>query len=237
MVAENTEMSERDMRLLKKSLALGDTHKNTNENEAMAAMLKAQEILAKYGKTLGDVNFEDDTQVNKEVMEDGVTDYHKVQKWEKDLAGVIARNFRCEYFWRTRSAGYRTGVSKIFFLGLKEDVEVALDVYRFALDVMPFLAKRYCIDHGISGAGLIKRSKLAYLSGFVNGLEAKFQQQVTTMAIVLVKDALVEQKVKEKNMKADSYGTRMTQITNTHALQTGYLHGKHFDTSSNRLKG
>lgn len=229
-------MTERDMRLLKKSLALGEN--NSNENEAMAAMLKAQEILNKYGKVLGDIKFEEDPKpANKEVVEHQATDYHKIQKWEKDLARVIANNFRCENFWRTKTVN-RCGLSRMFFLGLKEDVEVATFVYAYAIDVMKYLAKKYCMDHGIFGAAATKRAKLAYLAGFVEGLQDKFRYQVQTMAIVLVKDALVVQRVDAMKIRTDTYNTRMQAIENSHAKQTGFKEGKRFDhTDTGKLKG
>ena len=77
---------------IEKLLALAGN--NPNENEALAASLKAQELIAKYNVNidhLGD---------NKETPKIGTAKHTtgKGYKWRFILAPIIARNFRCKLY-------------------------------------------------------------------------------------------------------------------------------------------
>lgn len=80
---------------IQKLLALSES---SNEHEAKASMLKAQELLARHKLSL------------KEVQEYKISDIKERRskitftraKWKAQLAGLIADNFGCYHYFRTR---------------------------------------------------------------------------------------------------------------------------------------
>ena len=121
----DTKLLERIRKLL--NLAEGTRHKD----EAEAAMLKAQLLLAENGWEIGDVpGFQDTKTVLKGELD---TDDKSPQNWQVLIAGVIAKNFRLTLYsttvgytknWRKKSA--------LRVLGLKSDVEIGQEVIQFA---------------------------------------------------------------------------------------------------------
>lgn len=78
---------------------------NPNENEAIAAALKAQELMAKYNIELDQL---DDKKETREIVEEiyHQSDKHEMRKWKIGLADIIAQNFRCKvYFTNKKRCG------------------------------------------------------------------------------------------------------------------------------------
>lgn len=100
-----------------------NTENGCTESEAQAAMLMAQKLMAKHGIDMEEVS--STTEVSKEVVNEAASDSTKRNSWfEPQLAMVVGENFRCHV--------YLAGGTRITFLGLKEDVEIAKAVYKFA---------------------------------------------------------------------------------------------------------
>lgn len=115
------------------------TEKGATEAEAQNAMLMAQKLMAKNGLDMADIEANTESaETKKEVMEGFGTDAIKLAWWHKQLANIIADNFRCYNFQRTYG-----GVSKIVFLGLKADVEIAKSIFKFATIQIEHHAKQY----------------------------------------------------------------------------------------------
>lgn len=170
MTQETPQVDERILKRVRKALNLANSK---NDEESHTAMLLAQQMMAKYGIEMEDVNAHLEEAPQKEVMEMYATKATKLQWWQKEVAGVVANNFRCYTFWRTRN-----GKSRIVFLGLKEDTKIAREVFAYAQDSIEYFSILYLNEKGVEG--ISERSKIRndYISGFISGLRDRFREQV-----------------------------------------------------------
>lgn len=201
---------------IEKLLALAGN--NPSEHEAQAALLKAQQLMAKY--SLDMAQLQDKPQEKKEAITEFFKGYHNTA-WAISLAKVICDNFRCNLL---RSKGYG-----LVFVGLKDDVAICKTVFTFASQTleknMMKLRRQYRKQgkptDGISGD---------YAAGFIAGLQAKYQEQVekNNWGLVLVKDALVEQKTQEViNPNGKKYSPKAKSRSGDAGLYAkGYRDGK-----------
>lgn len=211
---------------IEKLLALAGN--NPSETEAQAAMLKAQELMAQHNLDMA--QFQDNPQEKEEAVTEFFKGYHNTA-WAISLARVICDNFRCNLL---RSKGYG-----LVFIGLKDDVAICKAVFTFASQTleknMMKLRRQYRKQgkptDGISGD---------YAAGFIAGLRAKYQEQVdkNDWGLVLVKDALVEQKTKEvMNPKSKAYSPKAKARSWDDGLYSkGYHDGKNLGANQKALK-
>jgi hypothetical protein len=122
---------------IKKALKIAEGSKNPEE--AQTAMLTAQKLLAKHGLSMSDVKMDE---VKKEVTHEGIG-LGKNLWYEKGLAAIIGENFRC-YSYISHD---RRNATRIVFMGLKEDVEIAKEVFGFAVNAVEHHARRYVEDY------------------------------------------------------------------------------------------
>lgn len=210
---------------IEKLLALAGN--NPSEAEAQAALLKAQKLMAEHNLDMA--QFQDKPQEKKEAVTEYFKGYHNTA-WAISLAKVICNNFRCNLL---RSPGYG-----LVFVGLKEDVAICKAVFTFASQTleknMMKLRRQYRKQgkptDGISGD---------YAAGFIAGLQAKYKEQVeeNNWGLVLVKDALVEQKTEEiKNPKAKAYSPKAKARSGDAGLYAkGYHDGKNLGADQKAL--
>lgn len=230
MAQETPQADERILKRVKKALNLANSK---NDAESHTAMLLAQEMMAKYGIDMGDVNAHLEEASQKEVMEMYATKPTKLQWWQKELAAVVADNFRCYTFQRTRS-----GKSRIVFLGLKEDTKIAREVFAYAQDAIEYFSILYLNEKGVEG--ISERSKIRndYILGFISGLRDKFREQVDAngWGLILQKDADVVERHKQLKLKKDA-GSSASMAGDYEAYQSGHTEGKRMDHTKKVLKG
>lgn len=200
---------------IEKLLALAGN--NPSEQEAQAAMLKAQKLMAEHNLNMA--HFQDQPQENKEAKVGYVKGYHNTS-WAISLARVISNNFRCNLL---RSPGYG-----LCFVGLQEDVAICKAVFTFAaetLDKNMRKLRRQYRKQGLPTEGIAGD----YSSGFIAGLKAKYQEQVekNNWGLVLVKDALVEQMTQNMIDPNKKYTPKATKSSGDLEIYTkGYRDGK-----------
>lgn len=172
-------MDTRIIEKIKKLLALGES---SNENEAKVAMLKAQELLAKHKLSMKEVKgFKI---YNSAIKEKSSNVSFTKAKWKAKLAGLIANNFGCYHYYKSR----RTHT--IAFFGREEDIIVCNIVLEYAIDCINSVVKRLRYQYlkdGYSTKGL----ENDYALGFIEGLNEKFEEQKKVnqeWGLVLVKD-------------------------------------------------
>lgn len=210
---------------IEKLLALAGN--NPSEVEAQAAMLKAQKLMAEHNLDLA--QFKDQPKEKKEAVTGYFRGYHNTN-WAIFLAKVICDNSRCNLL---RAPGYG-----LVFVGLKEDVAICKAVFTFAADTlnknMRKLRRQYrkqgLPTDGISGD---------YAAGFIAGLKAKYKEQVekNNWGLVLVKDALVEQKTKDitNPKKKASSGKGLNRSGNHELYVKGYWEGKNLGANQKAI--
>lgn len=197
---------------------------NSNENEAQNAMLKAQQIMAQNGIEQSEVK---QILKPKEVLSEQITEVGRLAWWEKSLAVIIAKNFRCEiYIHKTRYKG-----GSVVFLGLKDDIQLAKMVYNFASlaienDTLNFI-KQYKKQYVVYNVGI----KNDFMIGWVKGLDAKYKEQVNKngWGLILVKDPLVQQELAKIHLRKGQ-SSSITRGHNNNAYGKGFENGNKFNS-------
>ena len=154
------------------------SNNNPNEHEAIAAALKAQELMAKYNVELAQL---EDAPADHELVEETFYEgsSHNVKTWKYGLARTVANNFRCKY--------YIVNNKHIVFYGYKEDAKIALDVFTYLYKTGNKLANRFYNKIKKEG-GNTKGVLNTYLAGFRDGVKSAFEKQCTALMIVTPKE-------------------------------------------------
>lgn len=163
---------------IRKLMALAEN--NPEENEAIAAALKAQKLMAEHGIELVDVK--DAPDESPEIIEaryDFNSGGHNMSKWKWRLAGIVAQNFRCKI--------YAVGREAIVFYGLESDVTIAQEVFVSLYKIGNRLANRLYYSYkkeGRSTRGVMND----YLIGFTDGVGSALGKQCKALMIVTPKE-------------------------------------------------
>lgn len=199
---------------IQKLLSLANN--NPSSEEAQAALLKAQELMAKHNISIQEVGSveKEANPITRQEVEGGQN-----CEWKRRLAKVIADNFRCTYY---KAVGYGLG-----FIGHKEDVDIAIQLFNYTNSVleknMRKLRSKYRKE-GISTNGISGD----YCDGFIQGLKDKFKEQVDKngWGLILVKDEAISDYIKNNGFKQTSKkGRTQTRSYNRHVYTQGYLDG------------
>ena len=191
---------------------------NPNEHEAIAAALKAQELMAKYNIDSSVINTDES---DKELFHAWFSDNgkHEMKKWKVTLSTIIARNFCCRLYF--------SGSSVVFY-GYKKDAQIAVEVFRFLYEAGNKFAIRYytkCKKEGKNTKGIMN----TYLQGFCSGIKEVLDRQCTALMIVISKEVSESFDEMTANWK-----TKQTHITHSHdtlAYQQGKVDGKEIATA------
>lgn len=226
---DGQQISEKVLKKLKKALVLAEAK---DDHESHTAMLLAQQMMAKYGIDYADIASELGVAPEKEIIEMYATKPTKLQWWQKDLASVIAGNFRCFTFWRTGG-----GKSRVVFLGIKQDTQIAREVFLYAQDSIEYFSIRYLNERGVEGMSQRTRVRNDYISGFISGLGRRFAEQVdeNDWGLILVKDNEVIERHDNMKFTKDSASSAQT-AGDFSAYQAGVNDGKKMDHSKKVLK-
>lgn len=147
-----------------------------NDEECQSAFLLAQKLMIQYHIDQSEVADE----MSDSISHRAVTVYKKLFWWEKELAGVISRNFCVKHFYSSKYVNKEDGQRKscIKFYGLESDMELAKEMFILADDVMMFFYKDfielYKKEYGTYEIADVKNS---YLQGFIFGLNQAFEKQ------------------------------------------------------------
>lgn len=183
---------------------------NPNENEAIAAALKAQELMAKYNIELEQLDHKEETrEIVKEVYYQ--SGRHEMKKWKINLSGIIAKNFRCKvYYIGNKSA------DDVVFYGYKEDAKIALQVFTYLYEVGNKFAVRYynkCKKEGRQTRGVMN----TYLVGFKDGVAEVLQKQCTALMIVTPKEVTESYEEMSKGWKKVKSTLRLSGDTSAYS--------------------
>lgn len=195
---------------------------NPNEHEAMAAALKAQELMAKYDIDSSALDSDkSEKELYKAIVHD--TGKHEMKKWKVNLARVIARNFCCKYYFITGD-----GMSVVFY-GFKKDATIAAEVFKFLYAAGNKLAVRYynqCKKEGRNTRGVMN----TYLDGFCDGIKDVLDRQCTALMIVVPKE--VEESYTEMSKDFRTMQNTIRMSNDRRAYDNGRRDGK--DTATAR---
>lgn len=156
---------------VKKLLSLAGN--NPSEEEAIAASLKAQELIAKYNLDL--------TDVEKETLEISQAEYKTgVDKsWKYGLAQAVANNFRVLNYWVDKR--------KVVFYGYKQDATVAVSVFEYLFKFGERGARKAC-RVAYKEYGTETGVYYSYTRGFTAGVKSALEVQSTALMVVTPKE-------------------------------------------------
>lgn len=154
---------------------LFDLAKSDNENEAKAAALKAQELMAKYHLEQNEVEGEEITEeIVEHLYETGVGN-----KWKVPLALSIAKAFRCKVYTRDRNA--------FVFYGYSEDSEAAENTFEYLFETCKRIKGKK--ERELRKAGYnVDGEGIAFALGFVAGVKEAFEKQCTALLVITPKE-------------------------------------------------
>lgn len=146
---------------------------NPSEAEAIAASLKAQELIAKYNLELTDLEKEQQ-EIDQQEFKTGVD-----KSWKYGLASVVANNFRVCCYW--------VGSRKVVFYGYKQDVTVAVTTYEYLFKLGERKARAAC-RQAVKDYGTERGVYFSYTRGFTAGVKSALEVQTTALMIVVPKE-------------------------------------------------
>lgn len=194
---------------------------NPNENEAIAAALKAQELMAKYNIELDQLDDKKETrEIVKEIYHQ--SDKHEMRKWKIGLADIIAQNFRCKVYFMNKK--------DVVFYGYKEDAKIALNVFTYLYEIGNKFAVRYynkCKKEGEETRGVMN----TYLVGFKDGVAEVLEKQCTALMIVTPKE--VTESFEEMTSGWKTIKSTLRLSGDTSAYSNGKSDGRDMATARN----
>lgn len=224
-------MTEQDYReKIKKLLALSESD---NEHEAKSALLKAKKLMAEHKIAETDLeNIGNKKVVHVKTEFDCST---RREAWMIVLSSIIGQNFCCQPY---RIKGYNKQVATICFVGLEGDVDVCVEIFRYAVE---------CIRSGIDY--LRKESKDftrdyrkrlcdGYGFGYTHGIKEAFKQQMehdeTGFGLVMT----IPKEVSDETdaMKHEKFKSAAHEQMSARAFLQGNEDGKKFDPGT-KLSG
>lgn len=195
---------------------------NPNENEAMSAALKAQELMAKYNIDTSAIESDaSEKELYKAVYHD--TGKHEMKKWKIGLAEVIARNFCCKVYFIADHG------KDVVFYGYKKDAKIAVEVFKFLYQTGNKLAVKYytqCRKEGRNTRGIMN----TYLIGFRDGIKEVLDRQCTALMLVIPKE--VSESYAEMTADWKTFSTSIRRANDNRAYDEGKRDGK--DTATAR---
>lgn len=162
---------EKVIQRVNKLLALSDQSRNPSENEAIAASLQVQKLLAKYNLTMTDIAGER----KEENCQQAVADVGKGKKWKYNLAQAVADNFACKAFF--------VGSERVVFFGYEADVVAARRVFVYLFKVGDKLANQWTKQRR-ERYGTADGVYNSFVAGFVTGVRSELEKQCVALAIV-----------------------------------------------------
>lgn len=226
-------MENKDEKIIEKIEKLIALSSSSNENEARAAMLKAQELMAKY--EIDRSRVQGDKEAERAVV--GYTSPSFRDDWCQDIASVIAHNFRCRLVIMQK-CGNCGGAYRLRFYGFDEDANICINIFNYAVKVV---RKRLATLRAIyqdAERDFGRNEKRNYVDGFCQRLHVNFEeqrQQNNAFALVLVTP-------KEVNEFVDcipgitEQQVRPYERDRTHDLlrRNGYIDGKAFRNAGDK---
>ena len=222
------EENKREKLLNKITNLLKLSENNSNENEAQSALLKAQEIMAKYNIEQQELGIKEE---NKKIMKKKIIENKgRIMWYEYSLASIISKNFRCTYYSSRNKGKYNASIT---ILGLEEDVLICSYLFDFAINMLKKFGKEYIKNNSNENTNNTSL-KNVYYNGFIKGLDKSFKEQVeqNNWGLVLVKDALVIQEESKLNIKSiKTSGIKPLYENNNGAFNSGFSDG--YNTGKN----
>lgn len=213
---------------IRKLLALAES---PVEAEAKAALLKARQLMATHKLTEAELNQIKNKEVKKVFLD--ITCSKRKNPWIMQLSIVIAQNYCCKSL---RSHKYKQQTQQMGFIGLEDDIEICIMVYKYAVDCISAEIERIKkICKGRYNSYEIKRQCDGYGFGFAIGIQEAFENQQKNeqdwgLILAVPKEVLEASKEIHKDKRFLLQNINISQNT----FDKGYREGTKFNPK-NRL--
>lgn len=215
---------------IRKLLALAES---PVEAEAKAALLKARKLMAEHKLSEAELE-EGNAQCVKDVQT-GITASKRRDPWMIDLSAVIGENYCCKAY---RGKLHGRQIQHIGFIGLEDDVEVCVEVFKYAVDCIKAGAAQIKKENIGHASDYIKRLCNSYGYGFVEGIQEALarqqQENRDNWGLVLV----IPQEVMEaaRHFRHEEFKSKAEDEISAKGYTRGFEEGKEFSMKK-RLKG
>lgn len=215
---------------IRKLLALAES---PVEAEAKAALLKARQLMAEHKLTEAELK-EAEKQTVKDVRTD-ITCSKRRDPWIINLSAVIGENYCCKGYRHHR---YGEQTQYIGFIGLEDDVEICVTIFKYAVDCIRAGVKRIKKENEGYYSSYVKSLCDSYGYGFCYGISEAFSKQQeenkSEWGLVLV----MPKEVKEaaQHLGHQEFKARTQDEISPSDYARGYMEGKEFDPTR-RLAG
>lgn len=196
---------------IRKLLALAES---PVEAEAQAALLKARALMAKH--KLSEADLEDTGKKEAKRILTNITYSKRRDPWICHLSAVIGENYCCQHF-SNMEKGKQTRT--IGFIGLEGDVELCIEVFKYAMG---------CICGNMNHIAECNRD--SYAMGFITGIKKAFEVQNgenQEWSLVLVKPKEVTEA--SSDLKHEAYAPKALSTLNAKSWEDGFSQGKTFN--------
>lgn len=214
---------------IKKLLALA---KDKSDEESHTAILRARKLMLKYNVSESEITGTHKF-YSKEVVNESVF-RTKLLWWHKRLANTISDNFRCSYYIKV----YDKYNKEIRFVGLKEDVAIAIEIYIFSLESIKYHSDVFLKSKEIKRKWKRKHEfKNDYIEGYISGLDKKFREQniSESLELSIVQDELVIQYYNSLSLRNTPL-REPKKAGDTAAWSKGYHDGQKFEKSKMKIE-
>lgn len=195
---------------VKKILALAEN--NPNENEALAAALKAQKMMAKFHIQEEDLRDE----VTESTIDSIVAKHNgKTAKWRLSLALVIAANFRCRV--------YIQNGKDVCFMGYEEDAVICKEVFLSMYSIGEKLSNKLKREIRKS-KGTATGVKNTFCCGFVDGIKSELEKQCTALVLIVPEEVNEAFEAKMSNVKRKKVSLKISN--DSEVYNKGFVSGK-----------
>lgn len=195
---------------VKKILALAEN--NPNENEALAAALKAQKMMAKFHIQEEDLRDE----VTESTIDSIVAKHNgKTAKWRLSLALVIAANFRCRV--------YIQNGKDVCFMGYEKDAMICKEVFLSMYSIGEKLSNKLKRETRKS-KGTATGVKNTFCCGFVDGIKSELEKQCTALVLIVPKEVNEAFEAKMSNVKRKKVSLKISN--DSEVYNKGFVSGK-----------
>ncbi|GAB7306749.1 DUF2786 domain-containing protein [Enterococcus gallinarum] len=212
-------MDEKAKQKIVKLLALAN---DANDEESMAALAKAQELMLQHEIDEEDIFSYKQEQKSEKVI-DMIIYEGRPQKWLYRLASIIAKNFRVRYY-------YAPGTPiELHFFGIESDVQIAQITFEYARGSASYCARQFLQLPEIRRKYKRKwQLKQDYLEGYLRGLSETFRNQVLTNGyeLALQVPEVVQTTVKEIGLVPGKDTSH--NVKDREAFYSGYAEGVRF---------
>ena len=183
---------------------------NPSMEEAQAALLKAQQLMAQYNLNETDLNTGEKIKYSLELC------VCKIDPRTKRISAIIAPSFAVKAIITD---------NHICMFGREKNAKAAKAAMEYIFKVLERGIRQVCKNHGMSsaqkGASLIYNS---YADGFIYGLKEAMAEQTLALAIIVPED--VKDKFSERFPKLRTTTARMTRGYFPEAYNKGRTDGK-----------